>query len=99
MDPATILGLGSIITPLLGKLFGGGGNDNDAPYSKELEQLLGLQRNRMQQMQPLHDAVLKMAMGLMPTSSQVPMGASSFGSQRTASPSRYAVPRDPSREY
>jgi hypothetical protein len=89
MDPATILGIGSILTPLLGKLFGGG-DDNDAPYSKELEQLLGLQRQRMQQSQPLHDAILKMAMGLMPTSAQPQMGGSAVGQSGGA---HYAVPR------
>lgn len=45
----------------------------DPPYSAEMEQLLRLQRQRAEAANPLYQAVLQMAMGLMPTAARAGM--------------------------
>lgn len=47
---------------------------NQVPMSNELEQILGMQRSRMEQSQPLYDAVLKLAMSMAPVSARGMMG-------------------------
>jgi hypothetical protein len=91
MDPATIAMIASVAGPYLSGLFGGG---EEAPQSDEMEKLLGIQRQRMAQAQPLHDSLLKLAMGLMPTYAQSPVGGAQTSTNRVAVP-RYAQPRQP----
>lgn len=68
------LRLASIAAPLSGRFMGGG--NQQSPMAPELRQLLQLQNQRMQQGQPLYDAILKMAMGLLPVSAQAGFGQS-----------------------
>jgi hypothetical protein len=60
------LSLASIIPGL----FGGHGSSGDVPHSAAMEELIGLQTNRLKQSDPLYQAVLRMAMGLMPVSAR-----------------------------
>jgi hypothetical protein len=85
MDPATIGLIASVAGPYLMKLFGG----DDQPQGEELEKLLGIQRHRMAQTQPLHDSMLRLAMGLMPTYAQGQLGQA----QSSAGPAHFAQPR------
>lgn len=62
---APLLGLG---VSGLGML--GGRGEQDVPFQDELSGLLRLQRGRMEQANPLYDAILKMAMGLLPMSAR-----------------------------
>lgn len=56
------------LAPLAMGLFGGGsGGDGEVPMGDELEQILGLQRQRMEMTEPLYRAMLQMAMSLLPT--------------------------------
>src|SRR5690348_15322493 len=52
--------------PLIASLFMGHGN-NTVPYADQLNSLLGEQRSRMQAADPLYQAILRMAMGMVPT--------------------------------
>jgi len=53
--------------PLIASLFTGHGNSNTVPYADQLNALLGEQRQRMQAADPLYQAILRMAMGMVPT--------------------------------
>jgi hypothetical protein len=59
--------------PMIAGLFTGHGGGNQVPQSAELEQILGMQRQRMQQTDPLYQAMIRMAMGLLPVSARAGM--------------------------
>lgn len=61
--PLAGLGIGAL------GAFAGGGQQN-VPFEDELSGLLSLQRGRMEQANPLYQAILKMAMGLLPMSAR-----------------------------
>lgn len=63
------LNLTGQVLPLASSLFSKGGS-NSTPMDAELQKLLAMQNSRMAQSEPLYQAILKMAMGLMPTSAQ-----------------------------
>lgn len=68
-------------------LFKGHGGGDQVPMSNELEQILGLQRGRMEQTQPLYDALLRMAMQMMPISARGGMsGPPGMSGSRVAAP-------------
>lgn len=54
----------------------GGSNGTTGPQDLDpmLKQLLDMQGGRMQQSQPLYEAIMRMAMGLLPTQYQQPIG-------------------------
>src|SRR3990167_3184596 len=68
--------------PILAALFGPAltgsknrtGAVSTATTDPMLRELLQMQQGRMNQSQPLYDAIMKMAMGLMPTQYQQPIG-------------------------
>lgn len=73
MDPVSIaLGIGSLILPLFG---GGGDKSAGVPpeVQKQLEEMLKFQTARMQNMDPLQQAIVAMAMGRLPTRYQQPV--------------------------
>lgn len=63
------------------------GGQQDVPYANELSGLLRLQQQRMQQASPLYEAVLRMAMGLLPMSARAgftaPPGGTGGGGRGT----------------
>jgi hypothetical protein len=73
--------------PLIASLFMGHGSSNAVPYGDQLNALLGEQRQRMQASDPLYQAILRMAMGLVPPMYRGPMGGAPAGGS-------LAVPRD-----
>ncbi len=81
------LGMNASTLAMLGQLGLGaygairGNRQTQAPYSAEMERLLGMQSQRMQQADPLYQAILRMAMGLLPTSARA-----GFGPTATPSP-------------
>lgn len=90
MDPATIGLIASIAGPYLMNMFSG---DDEMPQGDEMNRLLGIQRTRMAQAQPLQDSILRLAMGLMPSYTQSPLGnAQTSQSINGGTPPR-AVPR------
>ncbi len=74
------LGMNASTLAMLGQLglsaYGAarGNRQTQAPYSAEMEKLLGMQSQRMQQADPLYQAILRMAMGLLPTNARAGMG-------------------------
>ena|SRR3990170_1937010 len=79
IDPVT----GSIITSLIGGLFGlGRGGGGDTPTTSEEQrqlqqqmlQMIQQQQGYMSQLDPLRESVLRMAMGMLPTRYQTGMG-------------------------
>lgn len=101
--------LAAAAIPLLGKLFGGGGNKQhehqQAQLDQQMQQLLGLQNRRLQQSEPLYQAIMQMAMGLMPRGSmQMPgmgggMPQPGGMPQRQPAPMGQAAPRIPQPRY
>jgi hypothetical protein len=77
---APYLKAGSQILPMVGALTSRGGNQT--PMDGELQRLLQMQNSRMQQSQPLYDAILKLAMGLLPRGVQTPTAAPQPGMTR-----------------
>lgn len=67
------LDLGGQVMPMVGSLLSKGGNPT--PMDAELQNLLRMQNTRMQQADPLYQAILKMAMGLLPRGVQPPQSA------------------------
>lgn len=74
------------LAPMLGSLFGLGKGNSTPPQNDAMNNLITLQTSRMQQADPLYQAILKMAMGLMPISARAGFGGA------TAGPTQ-AVPR------
>jgi hypothetical protein len=76
------------LAPLIASLFSKGGGNGQPPQQDAMQGLINMQTNRLQQSDPLYQAVLKMAMGLMPTAYQ-----SGMTGLPTAAPSAPAIPR------
>lgn len=74
---APLLGMG---VSALGALRGGGAQD--VPFEDELSGILNIQRSRMEQANPLYQAILKMAMGLLPMSARSGLMPPSGGNPR-----------------
>lgn len=92
MDPVTIgLGLMSLFGALAGR--GNHSSPTTATSDPMLQELLQMQRSRLQQGQPLHEAIQRMAMGLLPTMYQQPFG-NAFGGP-PPDPLAYANPVGP----
>lgn len=92
MDPATIGLIASVAGPYIMRMFQG---DDQMPQGEELQKLLGIQRQRMSQAQPLHDSMLRLAMGLMPTYAQMPLGQTQTSDSINGQRGAYAAPRPP----
>jgi hypothetical protein len=67
----------------------GSGGGSQTPMNGQMEQLLRIQNQRMTQADPLYQAILKMAMGLMPKGVQRPMAPTSGAVPRPGG----AIPR------
>jgi hypothetical protein len=72
--------------PLIASLFSGGGHDLP-PQNDAMNDLIGMQTQRMKQADPLYQAILRMAMGLAPTQYRSAMPTAS------SMPAPRAVPR------
>lgn len=85
--------------PLIASLFmGHGSGSGTVPYADQLNALLGEQRSRMQASDPLYQAILRMAMGMVPTMYRDPMaGLTGAPGGTTAVPRDRAMTRTPPR--
>lgn len=72
------------LAPVVASLFGGHGGNGQAPQSAAMENLINLQTRRLQESDPLYQAILRMAMGLLPTYAR--QGGQSPTSPQTATP-------------
>lgn len=98
--------------PLLAGLFGGrsnssGGSNSTAPSTQTtdpmLQEFMRMQQGRMNYEQPLYEAIMQMAMGLLPTNRQRPMGPFEMppgtgGSGSGGGGSHYSAPPPPSQQ-